>query len=80
MTCLRNGANDYLAKPVELSVLEIKVASVLEKQILQDDLFRLANTDQLTGITIEERLLLILKNLILNLKKMEKSMQSLFLT
>ena len=50
VSCLRNGANDYLAKPVELSVLEIKVASVLEKQILQDDLIRLANTDQLTGI------------------------------
>ena len=69
VTCLRNGANDYLAKPVELSVLEIKVASVLEKQILQDDLFRLANTDQLTGISNRRKIIGDLKKYDTQLKE-----------
>ena len=48
--CLRRGATDYLSKPVELSVLEIKIASALEKNILQSNLERMALYDQLTGL------------------------------
>ena len=73
VSCLRNGANDYLAKPVELSVLEIKVASVLEKQILQDDLFRLANTDQLTGISNRRKIIDDLKTYDNQLKMHEQA-------
>ena len=40
--CLRRGATDYLSKPVELSVLEIKIASALEKNILQSNLEQMA--------------------------------------
>ena len=71
VSCLRNGANDYLAKPVELSVLEIKVASVLEKQILQDDLIRLANTDQLTGICNRRKIIDDLRTYDNQLKSLE---------
>ena len=48
--CLRKGATDYLSKPVELSVLEIKIASALEKKILQKNLEQMALYDQLTGL------------------------------
>lgn len=48
--CLRRGATDYLSKPVELSVLEIKIASALEKNILQGNLEQMALYDQLTGL------------------------------
>ena len=48
--CLRRGATDYLSKPVELSVLEIKIASALEKNILQSNLEQMALYDQLTGL------------------------------
>ena len=48
--CLRRGATDYLSKPVELSVLEIKIASALEKNILQANLEQMALYDQLTGL------------------------------
>ena len=48
--CLRRGATDYLSKPVELSVLEIKIASALEKNILQNNLEQMALYDQLTGL------------------------------
>ena len=48
--CLRRGATDYLSKPVELSVLEIKISSALEKNILQNNLEKMALYDQLTGL------------------------------
>ena len=48
--CLQRGATDYLSKPVELSVLEIKISSALEKNILQNNLEKMALYDQLTGL------------------------------
>jgi diguanylate cyclase (GGDEF)-like protein len=46
---LDQGADDFIAKPVVVPVVQARVRNVLDRQRLRRELIRLATTDELTG-------------------------------
>lgn len=49
VSSLDQGADDFIAKPVVIPVVQARVRNLLERQRLRHELFRMATVDELTG-------------------------------